>query len=208
VYDVAGPVPDYQRARRRREKRPSERMELDDVSEKGEDDDESVEEDGVYDQGGPCTLERVEMEHLAFDTAINHCSLSPDGRWLVAVGDTNEVHLLQAQSDGTFLPYHRFEASNDASFSTDWSSTGDKFAVASQGELEPRRSFRAAAGQLADDLLPCIHTRWLRQHLRHSLASAVLVRLLGRPFDTPAAHRRDPQGDSRRTSRRRSQVEV
>ncbi|ORY89042.1 hypothetical protein BCR35DRAFT_300826 [Leucosporidium creatinivorum] len=131
VYDVAGPVPDYERARRRRQKRPSERMELDD-SEKGEDDEDSVEEDGVYDQGGTCTLERVEMDNLDFDTAINHSSISPDGRWLVCVGDTNEVHLLQAQSDGSFLPYHRFEASKDASFSTDWSSTGDKFAVASQ----------------------------------------------------------------------------
>lgn len=148
------------------------------------------------------------MDHLVFDTAINHSSVSPDGRWLVAVGDTNEVHLLQAQSDGTFLPYHRFEASKDASFSTDWSSTGDKFAVASQGEFEARYSSDVAADLLADLFFAPIQYRRVRQHLRHSLASSFLLWPLGRLHHPSSALRRNPQSDPRRSSRRRSQVEV
>lgn len=94
---------------------------------------DEVEEDSVHDQGAPCTLERVEMATLPFDTAINACSVSPDGRRLVAVGDTNEIHLYDCGA--TYSHIHTFSASKDASFSVDWSATGQKFAVASQGEF-------------------------------------------------------------------------
>lgn len=96
------------------------------------------EEDSVYDQGGPCELNRVPSATIPFDTAVNACSVSPDGRRLVAVGDTNEVHLYDCGS--TYSHIHTFTASKDASFSVDWSATGQKFAVASQGELRSSSS--------------------------------------------------------------------
>lgn len=133
VYDVVGHVPDHERARKRRVRRRAGRAAAVVDGEEGAEKSE-VEEDGVFDQGGPCTLQRVESATLPFDTAINHCSVSPDGRRLVAVGDTNEVHLYDCGMNGNYSHVHTFEASDDASFSTDWSSTGDKFAVASQGE--------------------------------------------------------------------------
>ncbi|SGY61942.1 BQ5605_C007g04627 [Microbotryum silenes-dioicae] len=94
---------------------------------------ESIEEHGTYDTGGTCRL--VPLGHsrdLHFDTAINHTSVSPDGRRLVAVGDTNEIFLYDISLLGEYTFVHSFEASEDASFSSDWSQTGDKFAVASQ----------------------------------------------------------------------------
>ncbi|SCV71541.1 BQ2448_3129 [Microbotryum intermedium] len=94
---------------------------------------ESIEEDGTYDTGGVCRLVPLGASHdLHFDTAINHTSVSPDGRRLVAVGDTNEIFLYDISLTGQYDFVHSFEASEDASFSSDWSQTGDKFAVASQ----------------------------------------------------------------------------
>ncbi|CEH14271.1 WD40-like repeat containing protein [Ceraceosorus bombacis] len=69
---------------------------------------------------------------VSFPTAINHSSLSPDGRTLVAVGDTAEVFLYHMSTSGTFDHIKTLMASTDASFSTTWSPDGMKFAVASQ----------------------------------------------------------------------------
>ncbi|KAM0790727.1 hypothetical protein ACM66B_004582 [Microbotryomycetes sp. NB124-2] len=144
VYDVVGSVPDFRAAKRRRTRTTSRwaRAEHDRSREgrQAETDHDSqsdstsgqVEEQGTYDVGGQCMLERRESATIQFDTAINHCSVSPDGRRLVAVGDTNEIHLYDCLLNGDYAHVHSFQASEDASFSTDWSQTGDKFAVASQ----------------------------------------------------------------------------
>lgn len=61
--------------------------------------------------------------------------MSPDGRRLIAVGDTNEIFLFDVKNDGSYERTHTFVGSADAAFSSDWAGASDKFAVASQGEL-------------------------------------------------------------------------
>lgn len=187
VYEVAGPVPDYQAAKRRRDKqrrttngalglvsdegsatlsnrdddsvqqgrrRKMERYEEgEDVAMEGEDgqpdQQHEVEEDSTFDRGGACTLARLEHLDVQLHTAINHCSTSPDGRRLVAVGDTNEIFLFDCASNGQFNHVQTFEASEDASFSTSWRNE-DQFAVASQdgtvGVFDVRNLPRAGRG--------------------------------------------------------------
>ncbi|GAA5846942.1 hypothetical protein JCM9279_006961 [Rhodotorula babjevae] len=103
-----------------------------------EDDDEQqqrrsspVEEHPSFDAGGECFLAPIPSADIRLRTAVNHCSVSPDGKWLVAVGDTNEVFLYDTRAAGYELA-HTFTASDDASFSTDWSEDNVTFAVASQ----------------------------------------------------------------------------
>ncbi|GAA6031578.1 hypothetical protein JCM8097_006531 [Rhodosporidiobolus ruineniae] len=146
VYDVAGRVPDYQAAKRRRARERREGWSVVEASwaaERGDkeygllerdsmEDDSPVEEHPSFDAaGGECTLIPLPHEDIHLRTAVNHCSVSPDGRRMVAVGDTNEVFLYDCRASGYSLA-HVFAASNDASFSTDWSSDGTTFAVASQ----------------------------------------------------------------------------
>ncbi|CAO1632964.1 unnamed protein product [Jaminaea pallidilutea] len=69
---------------------------------------------------------------LEFPTAVNHTSLSPDGKTLIAVGDTPDVFLYHRHCDGTFEKIATYQATSDASFSTSWHPDGSKFAVASQ----------------------------------------------------------------------------
>ncbi|GAA5942848.1 hypothetical protein JCM3775_001520 [Rhodotorula graminis] len=90
-----------------------------------------VEEHPSFDAGGECFLAPIPSADIRLRTAVNHCSVSPDGKWLVAVGDTNEVFLYDTRAAGYELA-HTFTASDDASFSTDWSEDNVTFAVASQ----------------------------------------------------------------------------
>ncbi|GAA5890855.1 hypothetical protein JCM5296_003443 [Sporobolomyces johnsonii] len=146
VYDVAGHIPDWKGAERRRKRERTggwstveaswavERGQPweDDSDEGGSSETESVEEQPTYDEGGACTLVPVPEEEVALRTAVNHCSVSPDGKRMVAVGDTNEVFLYDVKHGGGYERMHVMEASEDASFSTDWSQDGMTFAVASQ----------------------------------------------------------------------------
>ncbi|BGP18509.1 hypothetical protein JCM10213v2_006575 [Rhodosporidiobolus nylandii] len=107
VYEVAGRVPDWQAARRRRKKERKAGWSVVEASwaaergEKaygrrggGEAEDSEVEERPSYDEEGEeCTLVPLPHEDIRLRTAVNHCSVSPDGRRMVAVGDTNEVFL-------------------------------------------------------------------------------------------------------------------
>lgn len=67
-------------------------------------------------------------------TPVNHTSISPDGKTLLAVGDTNDVFLynLVAGDSVEFNRISKYRAGSDANFSTAWSSDGRKFAVACQ----------------------------------------------------------------------------
>lgn len=71
VYDVAGRIPDYARSKRRRLKA-RERA--------GEDEpaDDDVEETGVHDLGGECSLVKVPLVEIQLDTAVNHCERSSE----------------------------------------------------------------------------------------------------------------------------------
>lgn len=88
IFEVNGRIPDFKRARRRREKewereggwgeRKAERREDEDGMsfQDYEDDDimeEDVEEEGVHDEGGECTLEKMEVGEIKLSTAVNHC---------------------------------------------------------------------------------------------------------------------------------------
>lgn len=148
VYEVEGRVPDYKAAKRRRERErkagwsvveatwAAERGELEyGLSGDGsEDEDSPVEEKPSYDEGSACHIVALPSEDLRLPTAVNHCSVSHDGRYMVAVGDTADVFLYDCRG-GRYELAHTFKASDDASFSTDWSDDGVTFAVASQGPL-------------------------------------------------------------------------
>ncbi|BGP42132.1 hypothetical protein JCM10450v2_006218 [Rhodotorula kratochvilovae] len=145
VFDVAGRPPDFRAAKRRRERERRTRGSVVDASWAAErwsrsdecfldsdgDGGSPVEECPSFDEGGECFLVPVPSVDIRLRTAVNHCSVSPDGKWLVAVGDTNEVFLYDTRAAGYELA-HVFTASDDASFSTDWSEDNVTFAVASQ----------------------------------------------------------------------------
>lgn len=53
--------------------------------------------------GGEDPLARPEMDiidRISLNTPVNHASVSPDGRSMVAVGDTNEVFVFALSSTG------------------------------------------------------------------------------------------------------------
>ncbi|KAG8898450.1 hypothetical protein FRB99_007431 [Tulasnella sp. 403] len=71
---------------------------------------------------------------LKVRTPVNHTSISPDGKTLLAVGDTNEVFLYNVSAGNmvTFDKISTYTSGEDANFSTAWSSDGRRFAVACQ----------------------------------------------------------------------------
>lgn len=75
--------------------------------------------------------ELILLRTLSLPTACNHAAISPDGRNLVAVGDSNEVFLFDIRGQ-TFTLTHTFRSTNDAGFSCSWNRFGNGFAVASQ----------------------------------------------------------------------------
>ncbi|KAG0142335.1 hypothetical protein CROQUDRAFT_717720 [Cronartium quercuum f. sp. fusiforme G11] len=87
------------------------------------------------DQDQKPTINQIGTIHLP--VPVNHCSISPDKKTLVAVGDSNEVFLFDNRSS-------RFQkrptlslnnvSSSIGSFSTSWSSNSFQFAVASEAE--------------------------------------------------------------------------
>ncbi|GAA5993078.1 hypothetical protein JCM10908_003093 [Rhodotorula pacifica] len=162
VFEVEGTPPDYRAARRRRERERKEGwsvVEATWAAERGEpvcgpaaagpsglrrasragcmaesNSEDDVEEQPSYDEGSACRLVPRPDQDIRLSTAVNHCSVSKDGKWLIAVGDTNEVFLYsvpRSDSDQYELA-HTFTASSDASFSTDWNEDNRTFAVASQ----------------------------------------------------------------------------
>ncbi|KAJ1892270.1 hypothetical protein LPJ66_006448 [Kickxella alabastrina] len=71
------------------------------------------------------------LTELRFPTAVNYAAISPDGTKMCVVGDSNEVFLFHKRGD-TFEKIATLIASNDASFSCDWSQNSKQFAVGSQ----------------------------------------------------------------------------
>ncbi|KAH8092672.1 WD40-repeat-containing domain protein [Cristinia sonorae] len=92
------------------------------------------------------TQRLCEVGELQLDAPVNHSSISPDGRTLLSVGDSQYVYLHQisGSSHVSFTPTSTLSLSNyhhirpgapvidPASFSSAFSSDGSKFAVASQ----------------------------------------------------------------------------
>ncbi|RKP09441.1 WD40-repeat-containing domain protein [Thamnocephalis sphaerospora] len=63
--------------------------------------------------------------------AVNHATISPDSKTMVAVGDSDEIFIFDVRSGGYFHT-STLKGAEDAGFSTAWNRAGDQFAVASQ----------------------------------------------------------------------------
>ncbi|RKP12406.1 WD40-repeat-containing domain protein [Piptocephalis cylindrospora] len=72
-----------------------------------------------------------EAGSLSLPVAVNHCSVSPDGRMLVTVGDSNMVYLYDIRASH-YSRVATMKGSEDAGFSTAWNAQSQQFAVASQ----------------------------------------------------------------------------
>ncbi|KAF9388709.1 cleavage and polyadenylation specificity factor subunit 2 [Podila verticillata] len=75
-------------------------------------------------------LQRLTSIHLP--TAVNYTSVSPDGRKMVAVGDSTEVYVYDISVAGGYKNIATYNVTTEASFSCAWNQSSDKFAVASQ----------------------------------------------------------------------------
>ena len=69
---------------------------------------------------------------LTFPIAINYASLSPDGKFLVAVGDSNQTHLYSAVQNSGYQRIRTFSEATDSGMCCAWNSSGMCFASASQ----------------------------------------------------------------------------
>ncbi|KND01502.1 uncharacterized protein SPPG_09104 [Spizellomyces punctatus DAOM BR117] len=69
---------------------------------------------------------------VSLPTAVNYAAVSPDGRKMVAVGDSPQVFLFDISASDGYARVATLTASNDAGFSCAWNQSSEKFAVASQ----------------------------------------------------------------------------
>ncbi|GAA5938901.1 uncharacterized protein JCM15063_004902 [Sporobolomyces koalae] len=173
VFDIVGRVPDWRGARRRRERarrdgwsvtedswnfdsQEEDDVEMDDSGGKSESENESVEESPSFDEGGPCRLVPRREFDLHFRTPINHCSVSPDGTKMIAVGDTEEVFLFNVKINGEYELVDTLVGLNrDASFSTDWDQDSSCFVIGSQdGVVSIYDHRQLGSGELATSTIP------------------------------------------------------
>ncbi|KAI9143811.1 WD40-repeat-containing domain protein [Paraphysoderma sedebokerense] len=75
-------------------------------------------------------LQRI--ANISLPTAVNYVAVSPDGRKMCAVGDTNQVFLFDVNSNTGYQRIGTYTGTNDSGFSCAWNHSSDKFAVASQ----------------------------------------------------------------------------
>ncbi|WUR02963.1 WD40 repeat domain-containing protein [Vairimorpha necatrix] len=77
------------------------------------------------------SVENDSVQTIDFISQINHTSVSPDGKYLIMVGDSNDVFLYVIEnSNYRFLK--KLKTINDSGFSVAWNNFSNKFAVASQ----------------------------------------------------------------------------
>ncbi|KAI9105476.1 WD40-repeat-containing domain protein [Phlyctochytrium arcticum] len=69
---------------------------------------------------------------ISLPTAVNYAAVSPDGKKMVAVGDTSDVFLYDISASDNYTKIATLTASSDAGFSCAWNQSSEKFAVASQ----------------------------------------------------------------------------
>ncbi|KAL7412365.1 WD40-repeat-containing domain protein [Mrakia frigida] len=104
---------------------------------------------------------KVDVGEVQVGVPVNHTSLSPDGRTLLSVGDSNEVHLFSVLYGGEkYKKLATYKAGDDAGFSTAWSPDGRKFAVAGQDGLISiwdHRSSKKLASLCTDPPTPFYH---------------------------------------------------
>ncbi|WVZ94945.1 hypothetical protein U9M48_040771 [Paspalum notatum var. saurae] len=82
-----------------------------------------------------CGVREYDMEsyrlykHFRFDWAVNHTSLSPDGKLAIIVGDDTDALLVDANSGKTI---HSMKGHLDYSFASAWNPDGRTFATGNQ----------------------------------------------------------------------------
>eukprot|EP00158_Paraphelidium_tribonemae_P002932 Partr_v1_DN25787_c0_g1_i1_m74524 putative Uncharacterised protein domain (DUF2415) len=76
------------------------------------------------------SLQRITT--IGLTTAVNYASVSPDGRKMCAVGDSNQVFIYDVSPSGFYQRLATLTATNDAGFSCSWNHSSDKLAVATQ----------------------------------------------------------------------------
>ena len=69
---------------------------------------------------------------LSLPTAVNYCAASPDGKKMIAVGDSNQVFMYDVSPSGGYSRIATFAGGSDAGFSCAWNQSSEKFAIASQ----------------------------------------------------------------------------
>uniref|UniRef100_A0A7S1TCY8 DUF2415 domain-containing protein n=2 Tax=Compsopogon caeruleus TaxID=31354 RepID=A0A7S1TCY8_9RHOD len=74
------------------------------------------------------------MDSVRCSTSINCSSVSPDGNWMVAAGDSLDIFLFLVTKDGYVL-YATVQGGSDSGMSCAWNSSSTQFAVASQDGL-------------------------------------------------------------------------
>jgi WD40 repeat protein len=84
------------------------------------------------------TIKVLSLPHLqrittiTLPTAVNYCSVSPDGKKMIAVGDSNQVYLYDISYSGGYSKIATLTTTSDAGFSCAWNQSSEKFAVACQ----------------------------------------------------------------------------
>jgi len=68
------------------------------------------------------------IHHVA---QVNNCAISPDNKFLVIVGDSNDVFLYSIDNDNYKL-IKKLKSTEDGGFSVSWNSTSSAFAVGTQ----------------------------------------------------------------------------
>ena len=76
------------------------------------------------------SLQRITT--LGLSTAVNFASVSPDGKKMCAVGDSNQVFIYDVSTSGFYQRIATLTGTNDAGFSCSWNHSSDRLAVASQ----------------------------------------------------------------------------
>ncbi|EEQ81313.1 hypothetical protein NCER_102316 [Vairimorpha ceranae BRL01] len=77
------------------------------------------------------SLEKDHINQINFISQVNFSSVSPDGRFLILVGDTNDVFVYTIENNG-YKFFKKLKTVNDGGFSVTWNNLSNKFAVGTQ----------------------------------------------------------------------------
>lgn len=69
---------------------------------------------------------------MTFENAVNNVGVSPDGKLMAVVGDSNQVQLHSISTSGEYKHISALTAMKDAAFSVSWDSSSTRFATSCQ----------------------------------------------------------------------------
>ncbi|KAL1931792.1 hypothetical protein VTP01DRAFT_9936 [Rhizomucor pusillus] len=74
----------------------------------------------------------VKIATIKMACAINHTSVSPDGRKMLMVGDNGKAYMYNVTESGEFEEGSSYQVSDEPALSCAWNHSSEKFAIASQ----------------------------------------------------------------------------